>query len=226
MIQEIELKYRFSSQRDFMDLMSLIGGKPEEEQQTNYFFDTKVLSLKQAHYYLRIRKSNDLFFFTSKGPALGFVRDNERLSAHDEWEVELETQLAFELLSGQRNIWTRMKEDWPQETTAQKQTRLSLLDRMSAFGSEKEIGLVGSFSNLRTHVPYYFDSYELDFEFDATDFGNNRIDYEVELELPEGLEVSRAEALIDGFLKQLKITPLDSQGKAERFFEGYTPKLD
>lgn len=210
MIREVELKYRFPDQQSFELLLKFIGGEQKIERQINSLYDTPDLKLKAQHIFLRIRKSNEKFKFTCKAAPENIAKPSELLSIHDEWEQVID--------SPDQDPISLLTQTWPHESESSKQTRLSLLRRVQKIIGNEQPVLVGSFQNTRTHVPYTIGSHKLDLEFDATDFGDGQVDYELELELPESLEPELAQAELDKLFKRLDIKTGPSTGKAERLF--------
>ncbi|MEI6806218.1 MAG: CYTH domain-containing protein [Myxococcaceae bacterium] len=208
MIQEIELKYRFKNQQAYKTLLDSLSGEHRRENQINYLFDTPDLKLKAQHVFVRLRKSNELFKFTCKAAPEGTRKRSKILSIHDEWEEVIPKNDAQKLLDGLLSPIDLIHQTWP---------RISPLKRIQEITKET-LGLVGSFKNTRIHVPYSIGTHQLDLEFDATDFGNGQIDYELELELPEDLLPRTAEASMNKLFKQFEIETGASSGKADRFF--------
>lgn len=210
MIQEVELKYKFPDRQSFESALNFLGGEQRIEHQTNSLFDTADLKLKAQHIFLRIRKSNEKFKFTCKAAPEGMAKPSDMLSIHDEWEQSIDNP--------EQDPIALLSQTWPHESESSKQTRLSLLKRVKNIIGHKKPILVGSFKNTRTHVPYSIGSHKLDLEFDATNFNNGQIDYELELELPESVAPELAQAELDRLFKRLDIQTGPSTGKAERLF--------
>ncbi|MBL4818053.1 MAG: hypothetical protein JKY15_02305, partial [Deltaproteobacteria bacterium] len=139
------------------------------------------------------------------------------ISIHDEWEHYVDTEVANTFLHVKLDATDYLRAWFQKESAEQEETRLSLLKRIQAVTTEP-LGLVGSFQNTRTRIPHKVGKHKLDFEVDATNFGNGRIDYEVELEIPESLEPKLAQADLEKLFKKLSIEPNKSTGKAERYF--------
>ncbi len=210
MIREVELKYRFPSQQSYLALLNSIEGEHRIEHQTNSFFDTPDLRLKSQHIFLRLRKSNDQHIFTCKAAPENMNKPSGLLSVHDEWE---------QIVPGPEiDPIGLLHQTWPDESKNAHDTRLSLLRRIETLIKSQPVSLVGSFKNKRTHVPYSIGGHKVDLEFDETDFGNGQLDYELEIELPEGLAPQIAEAELAKLLTHLQIETGPSTGKAERFF--------
>lgn len=212
MIREIELKYQFANKQDFLKALSLFSGEQTVENQTNFFYDTPDLKLKAQHVFLRLRQSNEQFILTCKAAPENTPKPSASLSIHDEWEMNLTPEEA------EKSPLELLRKDWPSESDGLRQTRLSLLKRVQKIIQNEKIGFVGSFKNTRTHVPYQLDKYLLDLEFDQTDFGS-RIDYELEIELPEDLPPQQVETRLQQLFQKLNIQTSLSSGKAERFFK-------
>lgn len=210
MIREIELKYKFDHKQDYLSLLNALEGEHRIEMQVNSLFDTPDLKLKAEHIFLRVRQSNENLIFTCKAKPENIDKPSEMLSIHDEWERPIN-------LNEAQNPVNLLAKDWPGESDNSKQTRLSLLRRVTQIIGHETPKLVGSFKNIRTHVPYQIGEHVLDFEFDQTDFGS-RIDYELEVELPESLSPQLAQDEINKLFKKLNIKTSPSRGKAERLF--------
>lgn len=222
MIREIELKYKLKNSQDYKLLLDALPGEHHRENQINYFFDTPDLKLKAQHIFLRLRKSNEHYKFTCKAAPIGIPKPSNMLSIHDEWEEVVENQEAQRLLNGELSPLEMLSKTRSNESEDGKQTRLSLLKRVAQVTQETLL-FVGSFNNTRIHVPYHIGKHQLDLEFDATDFGNERIDYELEVELPSTLLPETAQTEIEILFQRLHIKIKSSTGKAERFFSLVTP---
>ncbi|MES2503706.1 MAG: CYTH domain-containing protein [Myxococcota bacterium] len=218
MIREIELKYRFEDLSAFQKMLSSLPAPTRIEKQTNNFFDTQSLSLKAEHIFLRLRQSNEDFYFTCKAKPENMAKPSDTLSIHDEWEEKLADADAQALFTGQEHPLNLLKRSWPNESESSKQTRQSLLNRINNLNLTQPIAWVGSFKNTRTHVAFNILNQPLDLEFDATDFGS-RIDYEVECELPATMDPTHAESELQALFEQAGVQAGASSGKAERFFK-------
>jgi uncharacterized protein YjbK len=218
MMREIELKYKLKNLQDYKALLDVLPGEHHRENQVNYFFDTPNLKLKTQHIFLRLRKSNELYKFTCKAAPIGIPKTSDTLSIHDEWEEIIDNSEAQKLLDGKLSPIDLLSKTRPDEPQNAKRTRLSLLKRVKQT-TQDALGLAGFFKNTRIHVPYSIGKYQLDLEFDATDFGNEQIDYELEVELPKGLSPETAQTEISKLFLNQGIKTGPSSGKAERFFD-------
>ena len=225
MIKEVELKYRLPNKSSYEHFLNSFKGKHVVENQTNYFFDTPDLKLKKEHIFVRLRKVGNTHIITCKAKPLGGNchpglepgSSTNLISIHDEWEHYVDTEVANTFLHVKLDATDYLRAWFQKESAEQEKTRLSLLKRIQAITTEP-LGLVGSFTNTRTRIPYKIGKHKLDFEVDATNFGNKRVDYEVELELPKTLDPKQAQSELSKLFETLKLETSKSTGKAERFF--------
>ena len=112
MNQEIEIKFGVQSEECLTALEDRARemfpkSQLKQVQQTNYFFDTKDLAVRKQSIGVRLRKEDDRYFLTLKGPnATKKESTTTKVTQQLEFESELTTQQATVLLSAEQDpIW-------------------------------------------------------------------------------------------------------------------------
>ena len=205
--QELELKFVLPDAAASAALEAAAGGRRRERVvQTNHLFDTSDARLRAAGLTLRLREEAGSWRVTLKGPSrrLGAAR------AREELEAAVGRATATRILAGE----------------------VSPLDALdSAAGlvagardrAEGGLRLLGSFRNERVRVLADLPGYgPALLEIDRTHLPGDRVDHEVELEVPAAgpdaeEAAGRAEAALRTLLERIGVEPVQASGKASRF---------
>ena len=211
--EEDELKMRVSDATALDAVEGASGGAAQSVVvQVNYFFDTADLDLNQAKYIVRLRDEGGRFFVTAKAPekkALGGVLTKRR-----EAEAEIDAALAAGIKSGQVSPLLQLQagDDWCRE----------LVEQIQEMVGAKPIQLVGQFENERrrraTKLEARGQTLDLVLELDTTTFPNGTVDYEVEVEIPKGLDVDLVKEAVDDLFARAQVRPSAASSKSARFF--------
>ncbi len=212
--REVEFKLRMRSEGDFDELARLATGTAHWPERTviqeNHFFDTRDADLREAGYALRLRIEERRRLLTAKGPA---TRSEGGLTDRPEVEVEVEPAEAERILSGDLA---------PLDLLAARESS-RLIDLLSSWAGGQPLAHVGSFKNVRRHVgPVQLvgrgGSVEVSFEMDRTELPGDRVDFEVEVEIPEA-HATVCRAALEDLLARAGIPWETAPSKAQRFFE-------
>ena len=172
-------------------------------RQVNHFFDTAEGALRRSDRTLRLREEAGRFQLTVKGAREAGT--DARLHARAEEEIVIDAADAERVLAGE----AAPLEFFGRSTPLVAALRAELGGRRLVYS--------GSFTNERTRVgPLALASAVL--ELDRTELPGGRVDCEVELELPAGLE-DRGRLLLEELLAAAETVGVPVAGKAERFFE-------
>lgn len=176
-------------------------------RQVNHFFDSQGADLRAAGTTLRLREEAGRFACTAKGPS--FVEGD--VHRRDELELELAPGAAGDVLAGRVDPLAHLERRFGAEHPLLVAARAALAGR--------ELVEVGCFENERTRVgPLAVGPAELDFELDRTRLPGDRLDHELELEFPAGLE-REAERLVAEVLREAGAAGTPARSKAARFFD-------
>tara|TARA_B100000683_G_scaffold274697_1_gene323441 strand:- start:4946 stop:5626 length:681 start_codon:yes stop_codon:yes gene_type:complete len=224
---EIELKYALENVQQYDALIAHLetysGEKAILLSQTNAFFDTPGLHLKQAGLILRLRTENNRFVLTAKGTAPADVTGDDTLACRLEEETEITAEEAQALLENRMNpIQLLEKGDWPQDAQDQK-NRLLLMGHLKTLTTAHDFTPLGSFKNDRRVIPVSIDNVVFRFECDATHFSSSHTDYEVEIELSHATEAPLVKHFVKTCFNALGIPEKSAPGKAWRFFNQHNP---
>ncbi|MGM9987289.1 MAG: CYTH domain-containing protein [Bacillaceae bacterium] len=156
MKQEIEIEFKnLLTKAEFQALMKKFNIQPAHFfKQTNYYFDTKKMSLKEANSALRIREKDDTYTLTLKQPcATGLLESHQTLTKTE----------AQQLLAGQTVITSPMKE-------VLKELHIES-DELIMFGSltTERTELTYKEGLLVLDHSYYFDCDDYEIEYEVTD---------------------------------------------------------
>lgn len=182
--REVELKLSISEE-GYNRLVELLPAKGEVREQENFFFDTPDLAMRAEGWALRLRRDDQRWFLTAKGPS----QREDGISDREEVECSCTPALAEALLEG-GSIQLSEFEESPAERCMELFGDLCLERWMS-------------FENRRLVLLWDEIAMELDH---CTSAGQNR--YELEIELPMGELVAIRERL-ETYLKKnaIFITP-------------------
>ena len=157
---------------------------PPAVEQINHFFDTPERALAAGSFALRLRREDQRWIVTAKGPP---VQEDDGLSVKPEEERELESSDAEAILSGASSPLAALPCG-------------ELKRRMQVALGGRELVLIGSFANRRRRVgPIALRgaraTAEVVFELDCTELPGGRVDYELEVEVAPALQLAAGEAL-------------------------------
>jgi len=221
---ERELKFKIPDAESFQRLLQTAAGEkePPSTVQRNHIFDTPERDLFRSGYRLRLREEDGRWLLTAKGPKIRDDSSSESKIEHAHPEVEslLSAEAARTLVEGIGS---------PLEALA-KAAGLDGADRAWAVALAKRfeqapIGHLGMFQNERFRVPWQIlnpstgESIHCTLELDRTRFPGGRLDHELEVEVPAGVEAGILEHEIRRWLEDAGVMPEPSSGKAKRFFK-------
>ncbi|MEM7308239.1 MAG: CYTH domain-containing protein [Planctomycetota bacterium] len=182
----------------------------EPVSQVNHFFDSEDGLLRRTDRTVRVRREGERFRLTVKG-ALSDAGGGDAADLHTRPEVDvgLENERAEAVLRGELDPLALLREV---------AGRSALADRVEADLAGAPLCHSGSFRNERTRVgPLRVAGSELVLELDRTSFPGDRLDCEVELELPAAA-VEGGRALLAELFAEAGIEGRPAEGKAKRFF--------
>jgi uncharacterized protein YjbK len=223
MIHEIEIKFRVISREALDELEKKANelfpnGNIKEVEQTNFFFDTADLCVRRNGIGFRLRKENENYMITLKGPSLDKKEAiASKLTSRLEFEAAVPEKDALMLLTSSLNP-VDFAENLSVPEPKMRGTRDHILKIIRQACSKSEISLVGSFTNHRRILPIMIDNCAMKLEFDRTHFTRSNIQYEVELEIPSMAYSETAEAFLVDLFKQCGQTPGFERSKSERFY--------
>lgn len=217
---EIELKYRLENVQAFENVQALllVDVPPKRVQQRNHFFDTKDHLLRQSKIGFRLRKEDDQYILTAKGPAQAIAGEEnpEVLAVHLEEEISVTSEDAKAILAGVQPCFA----PFLQEGAHLMHPRL--IEKIQEVNQAQALAHVGSFENTRTRIPMTLPlssgAMDLIFELDQTTFLEKIIHYEVEVEVPAQADAAKVDEAVQALLKQAGVTWTKTPGKASRFF--------
>ncbi len=174
-------------------------------RQVNHFFDTPDGALRRGDRTLRLREEAGRFLVTYKGAKEEGA--DARLHARAEEELEIGAAEARRLLDGELSPLSLFDSGLP------------VIAALRAELGGRELAHTGSFANERARVgPLVLAGAEVELELDRTELPGDRVDCEVELELPAGLE-DEGRRLLDELFAAASTEGFPVVGKAQRFFE-------
>jgi len=210
MKQEIELKYQIAHLADFNRLLATLkkqaAGSVDTVQQENIFFDTPALDLRKQHVSLRLRREDQTYYLCVKQSGLDTNLDT--LSVRQEFENQISQNTADLLLA----------------------QAISPLEILSKFGEpnleiilenfvNKNLYIIGSFSNTRTRIPVIFDNHHVLIELDQTTYPDKNIIFEIEIEFGSKQEARRIQPFIENMLRELGLATNSSVPKSQRLYK-------
>lgn len=216
---EREFKLRIPDEAAWQALLSELGGPVAPAAlQVNHFFDTHTRALRRARIALRLRSESGpsgqgaSFVLALKGPLLA---DHPALAARPEEELALAEAEAREILCGARSALEAFR--------ASRLSGSALVQEALALAGHQPLLHLGAFENERTRVgPLSFPPgsrhLPLVFELDRTRFPGERVERELELELPSGAQPHEVERALHELLSHLGIPVEPVPSKAARFF--------
>lgn len=226
MIEEIEIKYRLDSQEALNSLekraSEIFPGAVKEVEQTNFFFDTPDFRVKKNGVGIRLRKEDDHFFMTLKGPRSSRKEpEMQKLTSRLEFEAEITAQDAQALLNDRVDPIS-VVEGIAIADERMSKTRRHLVAIVHSAAPNASLRLIGSFTNNRRILPIQIDGCDMKLEFDRTHFPDANIHFEVELEIPSMDHLPEAENFLLDLFKQVGREPGLQKSKSERFYQFLT----
>jgi uncharacterized protein YjbK len=173
--------------------------------QKNNFYDTEARALRGKKMALRLRDEDGRFFVTLKGGSKGSAVAG--LSSRAEEEVEIDAAAARRILEDGRS---------PLEAFGPTPPALAV-EAAALIGGAPLVHL-GSFENQRTRVDVRMAEADVVLELDRTSFPGGVTHYEVELEVPPGVDAGKLGEALDGLLAKAGVRGRPANGKAARFF--------
>jgi uncharacterized protein YjbK len=190
--------------------------------QLNRFFDTKTLALRGAGYGLRLRTEANVdgegeprHLLAVKGPRVQ-SDDAVALTTRREVEREVDDQTARALIEDNLDPIQTLVDlvDEGDDRAFVEQLRARL---------DGELCYAGAFENERTRVDTVMIvdglGLELVLELDKTLFPGDRVEYEIELEIPGDVDGAAAESALRSLMAIAGVEGHAARGKASRFFE-------
>jgi uncharacterized protein YjbK len=204
--RERELKLRVPGRAALDAVRRAAGGDAAPAQrQRNHFFDTAGRDLARARLALRLREEGRRAFVTAKGPVEASAG---AFTARAEDEVEVDADTAQRILAGALSPLVPL-------------AGRPLAAAIARAAAGKPIGCFGSFANERTRVPWRIDTgsgrVDAVLELDETAFPGERVEHEVELEIPPDVDPAAAERALRALLARAGVAGEPAPPKLERF---------
>jgi uncharacterized protein YjbK len=184
--------------------------------QTNHFFDSPQLCLRNKHSVIRLREQGEKRILTVKGEKTTRSSNHAVLTDRIEQEAEVSIDAATALLQ-QRTT--------PQAVIAQyfADRASDILQAIDSACHGQTLVHIGQFENVRIHLPETgLDiggaSEMVEFELDTSTYPDGRIDRELEIEISEHANADAIETALTGLLAQAGIEWHSAPSKAVRFF--------
>jgi len=228
MINEIEIKFRVASNEALDSLEKRAhelfpGSQVKEVLQTNFFFDTPDLSVRKNGIGFRLRKEDEAYIITMKGPNPDKKQSSApKLTSRLEFEAIIAKEDAIALLDGQTEP-AKFVENIQLSDLKMKNTRDHLLSLLGKTCPQGNFAIIGHFTNCRRVLPIVIGECPMKLEFDRTQFPNSITQYEVELEIPSMEFSEKAEAFLVDLFYQCGQTPAFERSKSERFYSLLAP---
>ena len=206
--QEIELKLFVDDGAALDAVAKASGGRVQPPvRQTNHFFDTESRALRGKKMALRLRDEDGHFFVTVKGGSSDQKIAGASLSVRPEEEIEIEPLRAAEMLSGTRSPLDAFGAQPP-----------GLITLAAERIGTAPLQYLGAFENERTRVDVHLGEADVVLELDRTKFPGDVVHYEVELEVPAGVDAAAMGAALEALLVKAGVRGRPASGKASRFF--------
>jgi uncharacterized protein YjbK len=208
---EPELKFLLPNEAALRAIAKAAGKKrPRFARQENHFFDTRQRSLRKAKFSLRLRHEGKKWLLTLKGrPAR--AKGARFFSEPPQVERAVTASEARAILRGAKSALEALA-----GTNSVERSLLALAHR-ACRGAALEHA--GSFANERARLPVRLAGASLLLELDRTHFPGGRVDFELEVELPESLDAKEGQTAVLGLLAKANVSPAASTPKAQRFAE-------
>ena len=214
--RERELKMGVRDEAIFDALLVAAGGQRDAPCiQQNHFFDSADGSFSRRGLALRIRREDDGWTVTLKGPKRS--DSGPLLADRPELECALEAASATEVLSSQRPARELLA------FLSRAHGTSALLTAALAASEKVPLELLGGFRNVRTRVRTALaaggETCPVTLEFDRSEFAPDDVRYEVELEFSaEDSEVGLRDAMLELF-RSVGAEPLPTGSKFAYFLE-------
>lgn len=184
--------------------------------QTNHFFDSTALCLRQHHFVIRLREAGGTYALTLKGERSNGTSRSGALSSRIEEEVLIPHAAAEALMKGDLPPQQAIRDHFADRAS----TLGNMIDR--ACGGQKLVP-IGRFINERIHLPPVDlpvgkASETLVFELDTSTFPGNRVEHEIEVEIRAHSDAAGIETALLELLQEARIEWRTAPSKAVRFF--------
>ena len=208
--KETELKLAIESKADLEKMRQLVGGEGRAPVvQENHFFDRADGVLDRERYACRVRREGDAYVVTVKGPSS--TAEGGLLTERAEEEREVSAADAMAMLEGRQSPLSAFSAS----------SRPAVVERVSQLLGGQPVVYVGGFKNLRTRVDSQLAvggrKTDLVFEFDETTFPGPRVNYELEVEVPAGVDAALVRVALDDLCRRVGVTPRAASSKLKRF---------
>ncbi len=217
---EIEFKFAVSGRQAFADLLhylQLPGSLLDSGiTQTNHFFDSPSLCLRENHFVIRIREAGGINTLTIKGEQQSQEIGSEFLTRRIEEEADIPREAADDLLRGEITPQQAISDHFKSRSAA-------LLEMLDNACNDQKLVHIGKFNNLRIHLPPVSLQVEnasetVSFELDTSTFPDGNINYEIEVEITAHSDAAGIEAALIDLFQRAGIKWHSAQSKAVRFF--------
>jgi uncharacterized protein YjbK len=208
---EIEVKRLLVGENSLDKLITTLGVEvSSSRRQINYIFDTEDRRLDRARYALRLRTENSNAFLAAKGPSRHLSGSTNTKA---EAEVSLEASEVDAVLQGLTDPLSLL------HARATDPAFAALWSGLDEARGRRPLKCWGRFETLRRTVPVTLpEGWAIQVEFDTTTFPDNRIDHEVEVELPTESAAGRVEEWLEAAALAAGVETKDSTPKIVRFF--------
>jgi uncharacterized protein YjbK len=209
--QEVEIKLGLDGEDALERLKAAIEGDVSPTvTQTNNFFDTDAGALDDARCTCRVREergpSGTEWTLTLKG----VEKTDGELSQKAESEWVIDEEAARALLGGEDPLAkARALDDG---------SGAGLLAHLEGLAAGEGLKHIGAFTNERTRVRTTLEPGDAVFELDKTTFPGDRVDCELELEVPED-QADAYRVAVTGLVDKAGVKTHKAKSKAARFFK-------
>lgn len=183
---EIEIKLELPSFTDYLKLLGYVGAIEREISQENAFFDTPDRLLSHNGWALRVRATALGGLVTLKG----LTTVSGAAAMRQEIEEEIEQQTALDLIHLRRE---------PLDFASRPITYITQTYHPSSL-----VRLI-MFRNTRQYKQLELDGLPYQFEIDKTEYLDGSVDYELEVELADVIDVPIAEKSLHSLFNRLGI---------------------
>jgi uncharacterized protein YjbK len=208
--QEIELKLRVPCADALRAIAVASGGTPlGTVTQLNTLFDTDAHDLHRARFTVRVRHEDGRFSVTAKAPETS--GEDGAVATRGEAEIEISEDIGTKLFRGLLCPLALLEAAGPDCA--------ALIQRIRTVVGASPRRPIGHFKNVRERVAVQAAGIEgLVLELDTTTFPNGQVDHELELEIPEGADVSAVRLVVETWLDTAGVEATPSSSKAGRFY--------
>lgn len=208
--RELELKRQLLGPAAADTLIAALGPVAEHKLQLNHVFDTDTFGLRQQRHSVRLRFENGTPILTAKGPGRSL---GAHTSSRTEAEATIDAATAAGILTGKLDPIAVLRQ----------RVRGGAFDELwsglERARSGRALRHIGSFENLRRSVPVVIEpGLALVVEVDRTRIAPDRIDHELEIEIPEEEQVPRVEAWLEQRAAAASVELAPSSPKLARFY--------